>query len=179
MKNILSNTPRLGIDIGRVLIHGDGPDSSFLGSSDEAAMRAPAMAGAFEAIAELVTTFERQVWLVSKCGPRIEARTRRWLAHQRFHDRTGLRVENVRFCRERRDKAPICAELDIDTFVDDRHDVLAAMAGVVVHRFLFGAVSSRDPGVVPVPTWAEALVAIRSSLTRSSGGRGSEAARAP
>ena len=29
--------PTLGIDIGRVIIHGDGPDTSFIGATDDGA----------------------------------------------------------------------------------------------------------------------------------------------
>ena len=76
--------PRLGIDIGRVII--DGPahrgagDTAFF-EGDEAAMLAtPEMAGSFPSIGRLVDLFAARVWLVSKCGPRVQARTLRWLA---------------------------------------------------------------------------------------------------
>jgi hypothetical protein len=83
--------PRLGVDIGRVIIHGDGPDTSFIGGSEADALKAPAMSGAFEALARLTTFFDGRVWLVSKCGPRIQARTRAWLAARRFFERTVWR----------------------------------------------------------------------------------------
>ncbi len=101
--------PTLGIDIGRVIIHGDGPDTSFVGpragvasaasgrarrwvaGSDEEAMRAPAMDGAFDAIARLVRRFSGRVWLVSKCGKKVEMRSRMWLAQHRLHEITGVR----------------------------------------------------------------------------------------
>jgi hypothetical protein len=151
--------PRLGVDIGRVLIEGDGPDTSFIGGSEEDALRAPAVAGAFEAVARLVRRYEGRVWLVSKCGPRVQARTRRWLDARSFFEATGVPRDNVRFCRERKEKAPICVDLGITCFVDDREDVLLAMAGAVPARILFGARASRDPGLFPAPGWdvAEAL----------------------
>lgn len=151
--------PVLGVDIGRVIIEGDGPDTSFVGGSDADAMRAPAMAGAFAALARLCETFEGRVWLVSKCGPKIQARTRTWLDRQRFFQSTGIPYGQLRFCRDRRDKAPICAELGIGLFVDDRFDVLQAMAGIVPHRFQFGATTSAA-GITPVPDWAAAERAI-------------------
>lgn len=155
--------PRLGIDIGRVLIAGDGPDTSFIGGSDDDAMRAPAMEGAFESVARLVARYEGRVWLVSKCGPRIQARSRRWLERHAFFETTGVRPDRLRFCRERREKAPICLELGITCFVDDRADVLAAMAGTVATRILFGAEVSRDPGVVPAPRWSDAEAIAREA----------------
>lgn len=150
---------RLGIDIGRVIIAGDGPDTSFLGVPDDDAMRAPALEGAFEAIARLVADYDGRVWLVSKCGERVQQRTRRWLGHHRFFEATGVRPDRVRFCRERREKAPICAELGITCFIDDREDVLLAMAGVVPTRILFGAQVARGAGLSPARDWevAEAL----------------------
>lgn len=153
------DNPTLGVDIGRVLIHGDGPDTSFLRCSDDEALRAPALDGAFPALGRLVAAFAGRVWLVSKCGARIESRTRRWLDHHRFHERTGLPPSQVRFCRERPQKAGICRELGIGLFVDDRQDVLDAMAGIVPHRFLFGAASA-PAGMVAAPTWAAAEPAI-------------------
>ena len=155
---------RLGVDIGRVIIDGDGPDTSFIGGTDADAMRVPPMAGAFAALARLRARFDGLVWIVSKCGPRIEARSRAWLERQRFFETTGILRHNLRFCRNRRDKTPICEELGIAFFVDDRLDVLVPMAGIVAHRFLFGVSSSSDPSVRPVATWAVAESAIVAIL---------------
>lgn len=156
--------PRLGVDIGRVIIHGDGPDTNFIGGSDEDALRAPAMTGVLEALTRLCARFGGRVWIVSKCGPRIEARSRAWLDAHRFFETTGISRHNLRFCRNRKDKAPICLDLGIDFFVDDRVDVLLPMLAIVPHRFLFGADTSREPGIRPVPTWAVAEAAITRIL---------------
>ncbi|AKU98979.1 hypothetical protein AKJ09_05643 [Labilithrix luteola] len=157
--------PRLGVDIGRVIIHGDGPDTSFIQArDDETAMRAPAVDGAIDALARLTLRFDGAVWLVSKCGPRIEGLSRRWLAHHGFFERTGISPAQLRFCRERREKAGICLKLGVTMFVDDRLDVLLPMAGVVEHRFLFGVHASSDPTVTPVPTWRATEAAIEAIL---------------
>lgn len=68
---------RLGIDIGRVIIdgpsHPGGGDTAFF-SGDEATMLAtPEMPGCVPAIARLTELFGGRVWLVSKCGPRVQA----------------------------------------------------------------------------------------------------------
>lgn len=154
-----ARAPTLGVDIGRVIIHGDGPDTSFIGGSEDAAMRAPAMDGAFASLTRLRERFAGRVWLVSKCGPRVQDRTRKWLDRHRFFETTGVSPGHLRFCLSRKDKAPICAELGITLFVDDRRDVLDAMEGVVPHRFQFGA-SEAPAGVRPVPTWAVCEAAI-------------------
>jgi len=148
--------PRLGVDIGRVIIAGDGPDTSFVGGSEEDALRAPAIDGAFEVLTRLRESFHGRVWLVSKCGARVQARTRSWLEHQRFFGRTGIDPQHLVFCRARADKAPICAELGITCFVDDRADVLDAMQGAVGLRLLFGASVTTLHGVVPVVGWPAA-----------------------
>jgi hypothetical protein len=157
--------PRLGVDIGRVIIHGDGPDTSFVGGSAEDALSAPAVDGALAALARLQLRLAGRVWLVSKCGPKVQSRTMAWFDHHRFFESTGLSRERVRFCRDRRDKAPICKELGIGLFVDDRRDVLEAMSGVVPYRFLFGA-ESASANLVPVLDWREAEAAILETINR-------------
>jgi len=151
---------RLGVDIGRVIIAGDSPDTSFVGGTDDEALRAPAIEGAFEALARLCVRFDGRVWLVSKCGKRVEARTRTWLAHHRFFDVTGLDREHLLFCRARTDKAPICARLRVTCFVDDRLDILASMEGIARTRLLFGARESPDPRITAVRGWSDAETAI-------------------
>lgn len=158
-----SQEPRLGVDIGRVLIHGDGPDTSFVGGTDDDALRTPPLPGALESLARLVELFEGRVWLVSKCGKRVEQRSRAWLAHHDAYARTGLAPERVLFCRDRADKAPLAQKLGLQLFVDDRVDILCSMEGLVAHRFLFGAERSPARGLTPVPGWAEAEPAVRAA----------------
>lgn len=147
----------LGIDIGRVIIApSDGRgDTSFLNGSDDDAMQTPQNPGAFETIAALVEAFDQRVWIVSKCGPRVQARSRRWLAHHHFYERTGVRPDRLRFCRNRRDKAPICEQLGLDAFIDDRADVLRPMEGIVPWRLLFGPQRRGAPhDMIEVTDWA-------------------------
>lgn len=152
--------PRLGLDIGRVIIGppagGGRPDTRFLDGDEQAALATPPMPGAFDAIARLVQAYQGRVWLVSKAGPRIAGRTQRWLAHWHFFELTGLPPQQLRFCRRREDKAPICAELGLEAFVDDRADVLSHLRGLVPKRLRFGngrvrGTSDRD--VLAVTDW--------------------------
>ncbi len=162
--------PRLGVDVGRVIIAGDGPDSTFLGVPDAVAMRARAVEGSFAALGRLSTLFDGRVWLVSKCGIGVEARTRAWLAHHAFFRLTGIDPEHLRFCRTRPEKAPICARLGASCFVDDRRDVIDSLRGVVRTRLLFGAAPFEADGVVGVPDWAAAEAAIVASLVAQGDG---------
>jgi hypothetical protein len=161
----------LGIDIGRVIIAPGGcggrEDTSFIEGTLEEALQTPPMDGAFEAVRQLVEVFERRVWLISKCFPRVQDRTKRWLDHHGFYDKTGVRRDRLIFCLERPQKAGHCERLGIGYFIDDRLDVLEAMRGRVPNLFLFG--EQRRPvadtsWLVPVPTWTLALAAVKERL---------------
>lgn len=152
--------PRLGIDIGRVIIdgpsHPQGGDTAFFSGDEEALLATPEMADAVDTIARLVVRFQGRVWLVSKCGPRTQARTERWLAGHDFYRRTGLRSGQVRFCRTRVDKRHHCEELALTHFVDDHPEVHAAIRGTVRHQYFFGPQRRPVPGYAQhTPTWVD------------------------
>ena len=160
---------KLGIDVGRVLISpGDesSPDTSFIGGSAEDALRTPAYEGMFEILPAIVEHFGGRVWIVSKCGAKVRARTLDWFAHHLFFERTGIDPANVHFCRERPQKAGICADLGITHFVDDRLDVLDPMRGVVPWRYLFGPQRETpecETGLHLVPDWPSAGRVLRAA----------------
>jgi hypothetical protein len=166
----------LGIDIGRVIIGAaddDGhADTSFLSGTPERAMQTPPAPGAFAAIARLAAAFGGAVWLISKCGPRVQAKTRRWLDHWGFWTATGVAPDHLRFCLERRDKALHCHELGVSHFIDDRLDVLVHLRGFVPGLYLFGYQKARAPDwVTPVITWPVALASVLSDLGCSAAAR--------
>jgi hypothetical protein len=150
---------KLGIDVGRVLISpGDSskPDTSFIGGSLEDALTTPPYDDMFDIVPSLVERFEGRVWIVSKCGPRIQERTLQWFEHHRFFERTGIHRDQVRFCLKRPDKAIHCRELGITHFIDDRADVLEPMAGIVPNRYLFGPQRGSTPADMRhVMTWRD------------------------
>jgi len=158
--------PRLGIDIGRVLIAAEGAngaDTSFIGGSLNDALSTPPYEGMFAAVAPLVARFEGRVWLVSKCGPSVQAKSRAWLLHHRFFERTGVAPSNLRFCLERPQKADHCRELGITHFIDDRTDVLHHLEGIVANRYLFGPQRRpvTDAGLILLPTWNDAAALVK------------------
>lgn len=162
---------RLGVDIGRVVIApspDDREDTSFFGGSLANALATPPTVGMFEHLPIIVRRFDGGVWLVSKAGARTEERTRRWLEHHRFCELTGIPAENVRFCRERRQKADHCVDLGLSHFIDDRQDVLRHMEGLVPNRYLFGP--QREPvvdkGLTALATWAEASLKVMPQVSR-------------
>jgi hypothetical protein len=93
---------------------------------------------------------------VSKCGPRVQARTERWLAAHDFPGRTGIPPDHVRFCRTRPDKRTICVELGLTHFVDDHPEVHAAIRGTVRYQYLFGPQRHPVPEFARhTPTWSD------------------------
>ena len=116
---------KLGVDIGGVIIErGNGADDTFfLGKYTET----PALEGAIDALRRLKQRFGGEVYLISKCGAKTEAKTREWLEANNFYSLTGLPEDNLRFCRERPEKAQICKELGITHYIDDNMDVLVPM----------------------------------------------------
>jgi hypothetical protein len=171
----------LGIDIGRVIISATDSsgrsDTAFLSGSEERALKTRPSPGAFEAITELVQAFQGRVWLVSKCGPRIQALTRLWLERQDFFACTGLASERVLFCLKRSEKREHCAAIGATHFVDDRLDVLTHLVGLVPHLYWFG----HQSGEVTAPAWAQHTLdfsAARAAIMAQLAGSRAESAQA-
>ncbi len=160
---VVARAETLGIDVGGVIIDriaNDKSDTAFFGANYLATTAVP---NAFEAIAQLVSKRfgSARTFIVSKCGRNIQHRTLEWLEHHNFFKLTGMQAENIRFCYQRHEKAPICHELGITHFIDDRAEVLGYLT-TVPHRFLFGsnpqernryAKLIRSGFVTPVADW--------------------------
>lgn len=164
-----TDEPRLGIDFGRVIqgaaLPDGGADTVFLSGGHEDAMRTSPTDNAFEVLSRLVHRFDGRAWVISKCGPRVQERTRQWLEHHDFYGHTGVPQENVRFCRRRADKAVHCADLGITHMIDDRLEVHEALRGLVPHLFLFGMYTGPVPDWVRhTRTWPEAETAVGATL---------------
>jgi len=156
------------VDIGGVVIQrtgdADEDDTSFWGPNY---LETPAVEDAIATIAALVRDrFGDAVYLVSKCGEETEERSRGWLSHNRFFERTGMSPSHVYFCRKRVEKAPICTRLGVTHFVDDRLEVLSYL-DAVPHRYLF---QGRDEEVAEFSAFlklvqrVESWKAIRAAL---------------
>ena len=121
---------RLGVDIGGVLIDriNDDTDTSFYSDNY---LKTTAVPGAFDALRQLSERrFGSQIHLVSKCGPRVEQKSREWLDHHDFFRKTRVDPMNIHFCRQRQEKAPICETLGLTHFIDDRLEVLGYLKSV-------------------------------------------------
>ena len=163
--------PRLGVDFGGVIIPmlkraGARGDTRF----DQRFLSTPAQPGALGRVAMLVAKFEGRVWIVSKAGSKTEELTRTWLDRTGFLEATELLAEHVLFCREREEKEPICRELGITHFVDDRIHIMQILRDTVANLYLFG----KHPGncgprrwATLVANWDEAAEAIFGELAES------------
>lgn len=123
-------TERLGVDIGGVLIDriNDDTDTSFYSDNY---LQTTAVPGAFDALRRMSDSrFGSHIHLVSKCGPRVEQKSREWLDHHDFFRKTTVDPANIHFCRHRQDKAPICETLSLTHFIDDRLEVLGYLKSV-------------------------------------------------
>jgi hypothetical protein len=124
----------LGIDVGGVIMGDDTDKESSIFSQNY--LSAKANVGAFEAIKTLHGSYD-EVHIVSKCGHNVQRKTREWLLHNKFPEVTGFDMGRLHFCLERKDKAPICKELSITTFIDDRAEILHSMIRQVESLYLF------------------------------------------
>ncbi len=148
---------RFGIDVGGVIIDraNDDTDTSFFSDNF---LATTVTEGCFESVAHIVSALAPDdVFIVSKCGKRIQEKTLAWLAHHRFYERTGLKEAHVLFCLTRPEKAPICRDLRITDFVDDRADVLHHIAGIVERRFLFASSEAPADGMIAVAGWDDLI----------------------
>jgi hypothetical protein len=165
----LSKRPCLGIDFGGVIIplvdRTGGRDTQF----SDRFLSTRQRANAFEKIRDLVNAFRGNVWIVSKAGQRTEALTRQWLHHQDFFRHTGMDEKCVRFCRERSEKEPICRELGVTHFVDDRLHIMQVLRGTVDHLYLFGD-KERNRGARRWTTLVEDWTEAREAILRDLGG---------
>jgi hypothetical protein len=130
---------RIGIDVGGVVLdfmpYFD-TDVSFNGDNY---LQTPEIEGAIDSIAELNRgRFKDQVCMVTRYdknyGP---GRVIEWLESKDFFARTGIPMDRYHPCIERYDKTPICINLGITHFIDDRAEVLSHMIDQVPHLYLF------------------------------------------
>lgn len=153
----------LGVDIGGVIISkaNDNTDTSFFGNNY---LETTATVGVFSALRRLKAERYKDIFLVSKCGSNTEEKTVRWLAYHDLYELIGISSDHVRFCRKRDEKAPICLELGVTDFVDDRLEVLSYLGPGVTTRYLFGSdpkevarFASHLQSVVRVESWDEVV----------------------
>ena len=136
---------RLGVDIGKVIISADtdNPSRTIFGKEF---LQTPEVEGAMSTIRSLHNRPRwSEIFLVSKCGVEIQQRTILWLEQHHFYERTGVKRENVYFCRERSEKAMIASRLLLTQFIDDKMDILRLMPPSVWGKILFAPDKKVEP----------------------------------
>lgn len=124
----------------------------------------PVAESAFDAIKKLNDEkFHGNIFLISKCTPWAQEKILIWLKND-FYIKTGVKPENVLFCRERHEKDKICSDNNITYFIDDRLEVLSHMINTVPHLFLYQPDQAEIdeykqflPKVTRVESWTEVM----------------------
>ena len=127
----------LGVDIGNVIINNRLNDPEVV-KVDEAVYAAfPASEGVFESLKTLNDYFGGEVYLISKCTEWAQIQILAWLKAHDFYTKTGIKLENVNFVRQRNEKDAVCVKLGVTYFVDDRLEVLGYMIESTPNLILF------------------------------------------
>lgn len=131
---------RIGIDIGGVLMQrgSDADDTSFFSTNY---LKTPAFENTFTVVRAFVQE-GHEVWLISKCSEKTQAKTEEWLHYHDFYRFTGVDPTHVIFTRERKDKLAVAENLKLTHFIDDRLEVLQYMIGTVEQLYLFNPVAA-------------------------------------
>ena len=122
---------KLGVDVGGVIT--EGGNEMFT----EQFLLAKQMEGAFDALTKLQSRFGDRIYVVSKCGVRMQQKTVEWMNHHRFEHYTGIPRNQVEFCLERYQKGGIAERLGLTHFIDDRLEILGCLPEMVATRILF------------------------------------------
>ena len=155
--------PRIGIDIGRVVIDDSADEDELFFSRDY--LSAPEVPGAFDAISKPGTW--ATCFLVSKTGTRKKQHSSSWLFAHRFPQRSGITDDRWHFTETRAGKGVLAEQLRLDGFVDDRAEVLAAMPAGVRCLVLFGSRPQTTEKAVRASDWAAALTVLTEALPDS------------
>jgi hypothetical protein len=155
----------LGVDIGNVIIDHRLMDKGKSDEWQEKYLASPPVDGVFESLKTLnKQKFKGNIFLVSKCRGEAESLIKTWFTKYDFFNRTGIKPENVFFCRERADKEKICQENNIAHFIDDRLEVLSHMVGVIPNLYLFqpdekevAVFKQFLPQVLRVENWSQVM----------------------
>lgn len=159
------NKEALGVDIGNVIIDHRMMDKKNKDNWQERYLASPPVEGVFESLKILSEQkFKNNIFLVSKCREDAEVLINIWFNKHDFFNKTGIKPENVFFCKERSEKEKICRENNITHFIDDRLEVLGHMINVVPNLYLFQPDENEVeefihflPKVNKVENWAEII----------------------
>ena len=125
-----SEVKRWGVDIGNVLVHNFKINTDFDNLTWEEISKngGEIIPGALEGLKKLIDKVGADnVWIVSKVSPAQQKVSEFILEHINIYEKTGLLRDHIRFCLEKKDKAPIIKELKLDGHIDDRGEVIESL----------------------------------------------------
>lgn len=138
---------RLGLDFGNTISYRpEGSERVYLPDS-------------IRVITRLIgKIFGINAYIISKVLPGEDEMVLDFLKKNDFWNKVGISPDNIRFCRERHEKAPIARDLGITHMIDDRTEVLYAMHGIVPHRIAINPTKEQvdafwDDGMRLVSDW--------------------------
>ncbi len=155
---------RIGIDIGGVIIAQDTDEPDLFFSEDF--LRAKPFPDCFETIRLLIEKFGKEnVFIISKCGEKVQRKSREWLEHNHFFSITGFVPDHIHFCLERHEKAGIAERLQLNNFIDDRYTVLKYLLSLEqIERLILFSPNETEQGlsrsnpsdkILQVSSWEE------------------------
>jgi hypothetical protein len=138
---------RIGIDIGGVIIAQDTDEPDLFFSDDF--LRAKPFPNCFETIKILIEKFgSENVFIISKCGEKVQRKSREWLEYNQFFLMTGFVPEHIHFCLERYEKAGIAQTLHLTHLIDDRYTVLKHLLSLKqVERLILFSPNETEQGL--------------------------------
>ena len=127
----------LGIDFGNVVIDHltFGTTPEFIDTGDYRTI--PPVPDSLEIIADLEKKFGANIFIVYNANQVADAKIHSWLDYHHFFKRTRISPDQVIRTNQGRNKRPLCSELHITHFVDDRLEVLTHLIGEVGNLYLF------------------------------------------
>jgi hypothetical protein len=165
---VMRDKKALGIDIGNVIINTRMIHPMWSKVAETIYAVFPPTPGVFDAVKYLTHHFKGKIYIISKCNVWTQVQVLLWLKAHRFYERTGVKIENIHFVRQRCEKVGVCRTLGITHFIDDRLEVLSHMTGIVPSLFLFAPnmneikkFESSLQNVTIVYSWTEILTIIK------------------
>lgn len=164
-----------GVDIGNVLIENfvkDIKDESKI-TWEAISKNGRLISGAIEGLKFLIEKVgPDNVWIVSKVSPIQQKVSEMVFENLKICEKTGLLSDHIRFCLERKDKAPIIKKLGLEGHIDDRGEVIESLQVFLPCPIWFNP-SKKDytewnkyvsSQVLMVPNWSNICSIIKCGL---------------
>lgn len=173
---------RLGIDCGGVILKHNSTNAREVQEwegtifSDNNYLKSPEVFAAVESIAAIIELVgEDNVFIISKCGSKVEMKTMQWLEYHNLFQRTGFKREHVFFCRNREHKAEFCTDLELTHYVDDHVMILQTLPQSVFRQIhfhpakFFGSsfTPSTEERLVTLGSWQDMLTLMKYEVEQS------------